>query len=588
MRISLFFVGFFLNYFAPFFSRLLPSPPRHFSSQATSFFSFFSSALTGKKKNRIVLENSGVAEPQNIRDKFSEAVANSHPLAHRLHLDAMVTVVDAASFVADFASRAPLAARPDLGEGGSLRPVVDLLVEQVECADSVILNKVDQLLARKAGGGGEKSKGRDKGSSAVEEAAGAAGAAAGAPASEEAALASLRAIVASLNPLARIFPCERGRVDIEAVFGREAAGLVAMLNVEGQHRGAVAHAAALAEAEKGEGGEEGGGGGGEGGCVVCAATGEDKKEKTTSSCGHGHGHGEHGHHHRHHHHHDEEEEEKKEHSHSHSHSHEHEHGAECASKGCTEDHLHHHHHHEHAAPKPKKLRQETTAAARFGIRSFVYRRRRPFHPGRLRDTVLRWLPVATNAATDNEEKKEGGGKDAADADADADAAAAAKEAEAKNPSPIRAVLRSKGFMWMSHSHATAFYWSHAGQHFEIRDEGDWWAAVPAGEWPWDHAQRAVILVDFGPGPPRPSSSSSSSSDDAVVAQALASRYGDRRQEIVFIGAGMDEGKICEALDGALLTDAELARYDQNFGVPPPSAPPAAAAAAGDGDAATRK
>lgn len=36
-------------------------------------------------------------------------------------------------------------ARPDLGEGGSFRPVVDLLVEQIECADYVLLNKVDQL-----------------------------------------------------------------------------------------------------------------------------------------------------------------------------------------------------------------------------------------------------------------------------------------------------------------------------------------------------------------------------------------------------------------------------------------------------------
>lgn len=72
---------------------------------------------------------------------------------------------------------------------------------------------------------------------------------------------------------------------------------------------------------------------------------------------------------------------------------------------------------------------------------------------RLREMVLRWLPVATNRAL------EGGAPEA-------------------GASPIKAVLRSKGFMWMSHSHTTAFYWSHAGQHFEIRDEGEWCARPP--------------------------------------------------------------------------------------------------------------
>ena len=44
-------------------------------------------------------------------------------------------------------------------------------------------------------------------------------------------------------------------------------------------------------------------------------------------------------------------------------------------------------------------------------------------------------------------------------------------------SPIKTVLRSKGFMWIANSHTTAFYWSHAGQHFEIRDEGEWCVAA---------------------------------------------------------------------------------------------------------------
>jgi G3E family GTPase len=463
-----------------------------------------------------VLENSGVAEPQNIRDKFAEAVAAGHPLAARVRLDAMVTVVDAAAFVADFASRAPLAARPDLGEGGNLRPVVDLLVEQVrfcfargggkketegrkkkrkkhaslpappqiECADFVLLNKVDQL----APGG----------------------------------LESLTAIAASLNPLARIIPCERGVVDVASVFGPASVGLVAHLNVEGQHRGAVAAA--------GEGD----------GCAECAATGDAR-----AADGHAHGHGHHHHEHAHEHTHEHTHEHAHEHEHAHAHAHAHDHAhdhapGEACGDACPE------------APA-KRARQETTAATRFGIRSFVYRRRRPFHPGRLRETVLRWLPVATNAAL----AEGGGGGDAAPPPPE------------DNESPIRTVLRSKGFMWMSHSHATgegrgvgwggatarplccpanllpappppAFYWSHAGQHFEIRDEGDWWAAVPAAEWPADDDAASVIRADF---------------DGA---------HGDRRQEIVFIGAGMDGGAITAALDGALLTDEEMGRYVAAF------------------------
>lgn len=40
---------------------------------------------------------------------------------------------------------------------------------------------------------------------------------------------------------------------------------------------------------------------------------------------------------------------------------------------------------------------------------------------------------------------------------------------------------------------------------------------------------------------------------------LTTDYGDRRQEIVFIGVGMEEAKICEQLDGALLNDEEMAK-----------------------------
>lgn len=54
---------------------------------------------------RIVLENSGVAEPHNIRDQFNEALAAGHPLMKRVELDTLVTLVDSSSFIKDYATK---------------------------------------------------------------------------------------------------------------------------------------------------------------------------------------------------------------------------------------------------------------------------------------------------------------------------------------------------------------------------------------------------------------------------------------------------------------------------------------------------
>lgn len=311
-----------------------------------------------------------------------------------------MTVVDSATFIQDYSSRAPVAARPELGEGGGMRPVVDLLVEQIECADFVLLNKCDML--------------------------------------GEGVVDSLEAIMTSLNPLAKVFQCEHGRIEIDDILGPEVTALVSTLNTESHHRGSVAAAKCLDDAHN-------------------------------------------DHHH--------------------------------------EKHDHHHHDGCKLCDDSKSKRQKTTAATRFGILSFVYERRRPFHPQRLKDLVLKWMPVTHNKAVTDEEK-----------------------GDASSSTPIKTVLRSKGFMWISSSHNTAYYWSHAGQHFEIRDEGEWWAAVPEDEWPEQEAQRKSITVDFD------------------------GKYGDRRQEIVFIGAGMDQEAICDQLDSALVTEEEMGQYDRQYNI----------------------
>eukprot|EP01048_Picozoa_sp_COSAG05_P019506 COSAG05_NODE_3073_length_2353_cov_1.701863_2_plen_258_part_00 len=93
--------------------------------------------------DHIVIECSGVAEPRVIRDKFQEAHLDALPVLQEVQLHTLVTLVDASEFLDQWESKQCLDERPDLGvdeydEGGGERQLVDLLVEQVECADVLV------------------------------------------------------------------------------------------------------------------------------------------------------------------------------------------------------------------------------------------------------------------------------------------------------------------------------------------------------------------------------------------------------------------------------------------------------------------
>ena len=76
----------------------------------------------------------------------------------------------------------------------------------------------------------------------------------------------------------------------------------------------------------------------------------------------------------------------------------------------------------------------------YGISSFVYRARRPFHPQRFKDWVDSEWP---------------------------------------------GVVRSKGYFWLASHPAMAGSWSQAGAVARHEPAGYWWAAVPKEEWPDD-------------------------------------------------------------------------------------------------------
>ena len=221
----------------------------------------------------------------------------------------------------------------------------------------------------------------------------------------------------------------------------------------------------------------------------------------------------------------------------------------------------------------------------YGIASFVYRSRRPFAPSRLYRNFLREFfitSVETEAEgegegeeEEEEENKDGEKQDedaivcgadvdtTADPNVDVDEEASADEIgemrkgyESKRDEAISAqrsklggvVLRSKGFAWMANRDGSCVEFSAAGVLASLSPGAPWFAELDERDWPLPaprgtsegDAAYAAIRADFaaggGPG---------------------GRGVGDRRQEIVFIGQGIDEEKVRCTLDACLATDEEI-------------------------------
>lgn len=124
----------------------------------------------------------------------------------------------------------------------------------------------------------------------------------------------------------------------------------------------------------------------------------------------------------------------------------------------------------------------------YGISSFVYRARRPFHPRNIYDVLNGDLP---------------------------------------------GVIRAKGHFWIASRPDWAVEFSLAGAVSSVTPLGGWWASVPRDRWPTHpEALREIAAVWEDP-------------------------WGDRRQELVFIGAGMDQAALIARLDTALVETADF-------------------------------
>lgn len=92
----------------------------------------------------ILIESSGISEPIPVAQTFTyvdESLGIN--LTDYCRLDTMVTVVDANRFWHDFASGESLLDRKQATDELDTREVVDLLIDQIEFANVLVLNKID-------------------------------------------------------------------------------------------------------------------------------------------------------------------------------------------------------------------------------------------------------------------------------------------------------------------------------------------------------------------------------------------------------------------------------------------------------------
>lgn len=99
----------------------------------------------------IVIESSGISEPVPVAQTFSYLDENlGINLTDFCTLDTMVTVVDAARFWADFASGETLLERKEAATADDEREIADLLIDQIEFANVLVVNKLDKVAPEKA------------------------------------------------------------------------------------------------------------------------------------------------------------------------------------------------------------------------------------------------------------------------------------------------------------------------------------------------------------------------------------------------------------------------------------------------------
>jgi len=142
------------------------------------------SELTQNRQiDRLVIESTGVAEPVSIAQTFFADDITGRPLEDSACIDSLVTVVDSPFFLREWKAHEEKGTQRTLLRQEDDRPIFELLIEQVECADILVANKIDLL--------------------------------------DEQELHELEAILSSLNDRADMIIATQGKVETKKILGRQ-------------------------------------------------------------------------------------------------------------------------------------------------------------------------------------------------------------------------------------------------------------------------------------------------------------------------------------------------------------------------------
>ncbi|MEM9399117.1 MAG: zinc metallochaperone GTPase ZigA [Verrucomicrobiota bacterium] len=95
--------------------------------------------------DHLLIESTGVSEPMPVAETFIFRDEEGHSLGDIAEIDTMVTVVDALNFIKDYESMDNLQTRGTAVGEEDERNIVDLLVDQIEFANVILVNKIDLI-----------------------------------------------------------------------------------------------------------------------------------------------------------------------------------------------------------------------------------------------------------------------------------------------------------------------------------------------------------------------------------------------------------------------------------------------------------